>query len=451
MAIESAWFARAWQTEDGLPEHTIVGLEQTPDGYLWLATHRSLSRFDGVRFQEFTPMTPANPTTDQIRAMLLDRRGRLWLVKDGGAVFAVAAGKVSHVLTLAATSAGALAWAMAEDPQGNVWLGDGTGAVFRIHEGKVQTFGTNEGLAGQGICWLTADVNGQFWFSQAGRVGVFRDGRFVTLLTLGTQSARIAKASPGGLWICSGLKVFRYANDVGLVAVTEMKLEPGHTEAVVTALYEDRTHGLWIGTSSGGLFRYDSRGLQRVGTSHPNIINILEDTEGNVWVGTRGGGLDRLSPRVVQLLGPASGLPFAAVVSAGEDAAGTLWIAGQNGALAWRSNGIWSLGSSNSGWRGGAATCVAPQAGGEVLIGTQQHGVFRHQDGAFAPLKLNSQLANPYIRSLYTSSDGNLWVAINSSVIRQRWRDHSVKNFPLPAGVERSTSTSPVFFVRARN
>jgi hypothetical protein len=39
-ATNSAWFARAWQTEDGLPEHTIVGLEQTLDGYLWVATHR---------------------------------------------------------------------------------------------------------------------------------------------------------------------------------------------------------------------------------------------------------------------------------------------------------------------------------------------------------------------------------------------------------------------------
>ena len=46
-ATNLAWFARAWQAEDGLPEHTIVGLEQTPDGYLWVATHRSLSRFDG--------------------------------------------------------------------------------------------------------------------------------------------------------------------------------------------------------------------------------------------------------------------------------------------------------------------------------------------------------------------------------------------------------------------
>ena len=105
-ATNSAWFARAWQTEDGLPEHTIVGLEQTPDGYLWIATHRSLSRFDGVRFQEFTPATPVGPTTDQIRAMLLDRRGRLWLARDDETVVCVEDGTIKTVVALNETMAG---------------------------------------------------------------------------------------------------------------------------------------------------------------------------------------------------------------------------------------------------------------------------------------------------------------------------------------------------------
>ena len=111
----SEWLARAWQTEDGLPEHTIVGLEQSPDGYLWIATHRSLSRFDGVRFQEFGPATPAGLTTDQNRALLLDRRGRLWLARDGGAVLCLEKGKVKQVFALKETALGAQARAMAED------------------------------------------------------------------------------------------------------------------------------------------------------------------------------------------------------------------------------------------------------------------------------------------------------------------------------------------------
>jgi ligand-binding sensor domain-containing protein len=50
----SAWVARVWQSEDGLPNNVVAGLVQTPDGYLWLGYPSGLARFDGVRFQEFS-------------------------------------------------------------------------------------------------------------------------------------------------------------------------------------------------------------------------------------------------------------------------------------------------------------------------------------------------------------------------------------------------------------
>lgn len=429
----SAWFFHAWQAEDGLPEFTMVGLAQSPDGYLWVATHGSLSRFDGVRFQEFTPAKPTGPTTDQIRALLLDRRGRLWLARDAGTIFCVESGVITNVVRLKDSLPGAVIRAMTEDAQGGVWISDSAGNVFRIAEGKQQAFGVAEGLTGKGICWLATDARGRLWFSQSGRVGIFEDGRFVTFFTLGQQASRIALARQGGIWLCAGLKIFHYQEGGAPEEVTELKPELRGVEITVSALYEDQAHGLWIGTSSSGLFRFDSDGVKSVETSHPNIINILEDSEGNLWVGTRGGGLNRLSPQAVQLLGPASGLPFAAVQSACEDAAGSIWVAGQNGVLARRSNGAWSLISSNAGWNGGFAVCVA-ELDGAVLVGSRDNGVFRQQDGTFVPLAINRQLTNLFIRSLYVSTNRDLWIAVNGGVARQRRGDGSLNYFSLPPG-----------------
>ena len=44
----------SWTTESGLPQNSVNDILRTRDGYLWLATHGGLVRFDGVRFTSST-------------------------------------------------------------------------------------------------------------------------------------------------------------------------------------------------------------------------------------------------------------------------------------------------------------------------------------------------------------------------------------------------------------
>ena len=55
-AVADDWFARPWQTDDGLLDSNVHALTQTADGYLWVATENGLSRFDGVRFETVWPL-----------------------------------------------------------------------------------------------------------------------------------------------------------------------------------------------------------------------------------------------------------------------------------------------------------------------------------------------------------------------------------------------------------
>src|SRR5438045_1881877 len=55
-AGERDWFARVWQTDEGLPDNYISGVAQTSDGFLWVGTSGGLLRFDGTRFKEFSPV-----------------------------------------------------------------------------------------------------------------------------------------------------------------------------------------------------------------------------------------------------------------------------------------------------------------------------------------------------------------------------------------------------------
>src|SRR5579871_3200833 len=42
-----------WTTDKGLPQNSVLSIQQTPDGYLWFTTFDGLVRFDGVRFTVF--------------------------------------------------------------------------------------------------------------------------------------------------------------------------------------------------------------------------------------------------------------------------------------------------------------------------------------------------------------------------------------------------------------
>jgi hypothetical protein len=64
---DSGWSLRVWQLDEGLPDNRVTGIAQTPDHYLWLATHSGLARFDGVRFQNIPLPIPSRRTRPLVR------------------------------------------------------------------------------------------------------------------------------------------------------------------------------------------------------------------------------------------------------------------------------------------------------------------------------------------------------------------------------------------------
>src|SRR5262249_4198910 len=83
--VSDDWFARPWRTDEGLPDNNVSGIAQTTDGFLWVGTSGGLVRFDGDRFDEFSPPNVSIPVRG-IRTLLLDKHDRLWLSMDRGFV-----------------------------------------------------------------------------------------------------------------------------------------------------------------------------------------------------------------------------------------------------------------------------------------------------------------------------------------------------------------------------
>lgn len=425
---DSSWFARAWQSDDGLPENHVTGVTQTPDGYLWIGTHAGLARFDGVKFRNIPLPTAQGVRQRLIRAMLLDRQQRLWLALEGAVVMTLSP-TATNVFTAADGVHYGRPLVVTQDGEGAIWIGYAHGVAFRIVNGKVTRFDANDGLPGTGGCWLATDNEGKLWFASGRVLGQFREGRFVSRLTLDSPEARITAARAGGLWVSAEGHLARYVEGQSPTPVRNLAVTGA---GVVTAgVFEDRSGAVWVGTQANGLFRYDGTNFEPVETSQAEILSMHEDREGNFWVGTGGGGLNRLRPRVLELQRQESGLPLEVVRSICEDTGGRLWATLHNGALVWRERDRWQVVTTNQGWPGDSATCVTAGQAGEVWIGTDHGRLYRYAGGKFSVLNRQDGLAGDLVRSLFMDREGGLWLGLEFPNCVQRFKDGQWRNYSL--------------------
>ena len=426
--VNSTWYERSWQSAEGLPDNSVVGVEQTPDGYLWVATAGGLMRFDGVQFEEFPLVNLDGVPNRVVRAMYLDSSGRLWLGMDRGPIVCIAPG-ATQVFT---NVPDARATYIAQDADGAVWITYADGGLTRIKNGRVAVLGSAEGWPANGVSSLASDVKGRLWFAKGEQVGVFQAGKFQTLRTLPETAWCIGQRREGGIWICSGHHLLQYDEGGEPQRFGELPANPGGIEG--TVLLEDRSGAVWIGTAANGLFRCAGANAVQVPTSYHGIVCLTQDREDNIWVGTGGGGLDRLRPRIIELLGTESGLPYESVRSVCQDTSGAIWVATQDGLLARWQDHVWHVLPKGTNQPSGIFSCVAADPHGGLWIGTRDRGFYHLLDGHCHNWRQADGLSSDDVRSILEASNGDVFVASDSPSRLQRLRQGQLQ--PLQMSVQ---------------
>lgn len=68
----------------GLPQGFVAGLVQDRQGFIWMATHDGLCRYDGSQFKVFRPAESGQSSLSfsELRSLFLDHQGRIWIVSE---------------------------------------------------------------------------------------------------------------------------------------------------------------------------------------------------------------------------------------------------------------------------------------------------------------------------------------------------------------------------------
>ncbi len=115
---------------DGLSQGMIFDLLQSRDGFIWIATKDGLNRYDGSRFEVFSPdpFDPFSIANSEVRSIFEDSRGWIWVAFQAELdIFDPSSGRFYHVLHEGNKNfgnGGQASWipSMEQTPDGALWL-----------------------------------------------------------------------------------------------------------------------------------------------------------------------------------------------------------------------------------------------------------------------------------------------------------------------------------------
>jgi ligand-binding sensor domain-containing protein/signal transduction histidine kinase len=400
------YWARTWQTDEGLPRNTITSIAQTHDRYLWLGTPFGVIRFDGVTFTQMEGEFFTGFTRARSRVLYTDMRGRLW-IGTGTAGIIRLEGKNFTVINSQNGLPHPTVSAICEDLHGTVWIGSQDGSLSWVDAAdQVHPVAAFRSERGGGAIQLVRDIQGMLWFAHRGTYGQLLEGTATNVTIIANATAVLCPSRDGGMWLSAGNVVQKLPPAESLQPVQTIPLPVNPNQ--VMGLFEDRRGDLWVGSQREGGWRFSGHEfINEFKTSH-RIHAIFEDADANIWIGTEGGGLSRLRPKLFQSLTVREGLPQSVLVSVCETTNETIWLSGQGTMLSkWSARrGLEPVpGFTNIG-----TTCVLPNPDGGVWVGTVGWGLFSVTDNHQKRISEGTAFRDRHIRTMHQDAQGQLWL-----------------------------------------
>lgn len=354
----------------------VSALAEAADGSWWVGTLGSgLYRIaaDGALLEEHDEETGL--LQNNIRCLLLDDRGRLWVgsklglnVIEGGRTrtFTVHQGLPNDNIQCAY-----------QDSEGNLWFGtDGAGALRYLGD-RFVTFTVKDGLCSDLVMSITADERGDLW--------------------LGTYDNGLCRMD-------------------GMAMITTSDGLPNNT---VWCGLLDREGGLWFGTSDG-IAHVVNGIVQRPKGPPPlagsRVFALHQDEEGRIWCGTRDGLYAYAPDGSATRIGDEGQGPSRAVRAIIADGGGGLELASDDGYYRYSSGRFTRIGPEQ-GLSDLTALCLLRDAAGRTWVGTA-NGLTCLSDGRARIIRLAQDFGSNYINFLRADAEGAIWAGTNNGLFR---------------------------------
>ena len=278
---------RRYIEADGLPDREIRHLGEDHKGRIWIGT------MGGMACMEDGQIRPVE-TGGMVSAMVVDSKGRVWCGGDAGKVCRWE-GQTLQVISVAENLHSGEISGLCEDGQGSIWVGTAKGRFGWIKENCFTPF--DEWFIDK-CRTILQDRNGVFWIGFYGSIPAiycYEDGHLHPADIAEAESiayVNVLWEHQNTLWIGTAKGLFTL--DLSSWEVRRFTAEQfGLSANGILALSGDSEGHIWMGTSGGGVLRYDGQTFQNIRLGPSALENKVEavlcDRRGRMWFGTRAG------------------------------------------------------------------------------------------------------------------------------------------------------------------
>jgi diguanylate cyclase (GGDEF)-like protein/PAS domain S-box-containing protein len=358
---------------DGLVQNTVTNSLEDANGFMWFSTFEGLSRFDGYEFKNYrhSRKDPNSIPNNFTKKLLLDSYDNLWIATQDGLskynplkdnftnynkdnsqlnssdIFAIALNKDGNLLV--STAANLYLY----DDLANSFLpftvnGESLPADIKVIFSEIDK--TWIGSLASGIFILEHSSNTLFSLKKTNPWNIKIDSNFIYDF----------KKIDGNYWL--GTEDGAYKVDAKLTSVKLLNTQrtPSIVGNVVRSILQNQNGNIWLGTTTGItilssdeklLFTYNAQNNVNFGLESSHILSLFIDSNNSIWVGTYSGGLYRynadsseiklfnkepIEPEElseIPLQSKVSGLSGKIVWGLSEDSNGKIWIGTQSNGL----------------------------------------------------------------------------------------------------------------------
>ena len=195
----------------------------------------------------------------------------------------------------------------------------------------------------------------------------------------------------------------------------------GLTNDYITAIKQDRSGIIWVGTYGGGVCKYDNEQWSSIqvngGLLDNHIYSIEEDVYDDIWVGTEGGISIIADEDILNLetILDSSFLPL----SLFSDSRGWMWIGTTQGIIIYDFNDFYQYSDQDNDLN--LIRDITEDNKGQVWLATQGGALYYNEDNGFNVLTVNEGLYNNYVQCIFQDSWGNIWFGHLYSKRITRW------------------------------